>query len=81
MSTIEVTASTVHVGSTVCVNDAGAGRELTYTIVAPHDAQPRQGKLSAASPIGGALLGHRVGDQVDVHTPRGVRRLIIATIA
>jgi len=80
MSTIEMTATAVHLGSTVRVTDPSAGRELIYTIVEPHRAEPRQGMLSAASPIGGALLGHRVGDQIDVHTPKGVRRLIIATI-
>ncbi len=80
MSTIEMTAGYVHLGSTVCVTDASAGCERTYTVVAPYDAEPREGKLSVASPIGGALLGHRAGDQIDVHTPKGLRRLVICTI-
>ena len=81
MSTIEIAAGSVHLGSTVCVTDASAGGERTYTLVEPYDAEPRKGKLSVASPIGGALLGHSVGDQIDVHTPKGIRRLIISTIA
>lgn len=82
MSTIGITAgSEVHLGSTVCVTDASAGGERIYTIVEPYDADPREGKLSAASPIGGALLGHRAGDEIDVHTPKGIRRLVITTIA
>ena len=80
MSTIEMTAGHVHLGSTVCVTDASAGSERTYTIVESYDAQPREGKLSVASPIGGALLGHGVGDQINVHTPKGIRRLVICTI-
>jgi len=81
MSTIEMAAGTIHLGSTVTVTDTSAGGERTYTIVEPYLAKPREGKLSAASPIGGALLGHRVGDQIDVHTPKGIKRLIITTIA
>ncbi len=82
MSAIEMTeGSAVHLGSTVRVTDATAGSERTYTIVEPYNAEPVAGKLSAASPIGGALLGHCVGDQIEVHTPKGIRRLIIATIA
>ncbi|MGA2927337.1 MAG: GreA/GreB family elongation factor [Solirubrobacteraceae bacterium] len=82
MSIVEMSPdSAVQLGSTVSVTDASAGHERTYTIVEPYEARPVDGRLSAASPIGGALLGHHVGDQIDVYTPKGVRRLIIAAIA
>jgi transcription elongation factor GreA len=71
----------VHLGSTVSFSDPNAGREQTFTIVDPLEAKPAEGRLSSVSPVGGALLGHRVGDVVDVRTPKGIRRLMIAAIA
>jgi transcription elongation factor GreA len=82
MSTIEMTAThEVHVGSTVSFTDQSARRDQTFMIVASHHASAGEGQLSAASPVAKALLGHRVGDLVDVRTPRGIRPLLIASIA
>jgi len=65
---------TVAFGSTVTVVDGESGREATYTLVGPTEADVRAGKLSAESPVARALMGRRVGETVEVHTPRGVRR-------
>ena len=82
MSTVEMTARhEVHVGCTVSFTDQGAGRDQTFMIVAPHDASVSEGQMSASSPVAKALLGHRVGDLVDVRTPRGIRPLLIGAIA
>ncbi|MGA2010958.1 MAG: GreA/GreB family elongation factor [Solirubrobacteraceae bacterium] len=82
MSTIEIAAQTeVHFGSVVSFTDQIAGRDQTFTIVASHESSVADGKISAASPVAKALLGHRVGEIVDVHTPKGVRPLLIAAIA
>ncbi len=78
MSTVEMSA--VHLGSTVSFTDEKAGRDQTFTIVDPQEAKPIEGKLSSASPVGGALIGHHVGDVVEVRTPRGLRQLLIAAI-
>ena len=82
MSTIQFPARhlEVHLGSTVSFTEPTAGHEKTFTIVDPHEAKPAEGRLSSISPVGGALLGHRVGDVVDVRTPKGLRRLLIAAI-
>ena len=82
MSMIQMTAGEgeVHVGSVVSFTDAKAGCDVTFKLVAPHRAEPGSGRLSIASPVALALLGHRVGDLVEVHTPRGVRPLLIAAI-
>ena len=82
MSTIQMNADRleVHLGSTVSFTDPGAGREKTFTIVDPLEAKPGEGRLSSVSPVGGALLGHTVGDVVEVRTPKGIRRLMIAAI-
>jgi transcription elongation factor GreA len=61
-------------GTTVTVADDESGREATYTLVGPTEADLSAGKLSSESPMAKALMGRRPGDQVDVHTPRGVRR-------
>jgi transcription elongation factor GreA len=61
-------------GSTVTVADEESGRESTWTLVGPTEADVSQGKLSAESPVAKALMGRKPGDEVEVHTPRGVRR-------
>jgi transcription elongation factor GreA len=68
---VEATTGGEHVvlGSTVTVEIDG--RTRTYAIVGPAEAQPREGRLSFISPIGKALLGRGVGDDVVVQAPRG----------
>ena len=67
-------ASIVSFGTTVTVADAETGREATYTLVGPTEADLSAGKLSAESPVAKALMGSRAGDEIQVQTPRGVRR-------
>ncbi|HEY4027895.1 MAG TPA: transcription elongation factor GreA [Candidatus Dormibacteraeota bacterium] len=47
--------------------------EETYRIVGPTEADPTAGRISFESAIGKALLGHRVGEEVEVETPAGGR--------
>lgn len=51
-----------------------------YTIVNPHEANLREGKISIKSPIADALMGKQVGDIVDVHVPAGIMKLRIDNI-
>jgi transcription elongation factor GreA len=67
-------------GSTVEVEDLATGAELTYRLVNAHDAAPKDGRLSVASPVGAALRGRGVGDVVTATTPRGQRCLRIHSI-
>ena len=53
---------------------------MTYTIVSPHEADLREGKLSIKSPIAQALLNKKVGDVVEVRVPAGIQRLRIESI-
>lgn len=62
-------------GGTVTVVDEESGKEATYTIVGPTEADMANGKLSAESPVAQALLGSKVGAVAKVSTPRGERRL------
>jgi transcription elongation factor GreA len=63
-------ADRVELASTVTLVEEGGPSE-TYRIVGPAEADPGAGRVSFASAMGKALLGHRVGDEVDVHTPTG----------
>ena len=70
----------VSFGSTVVVVDEDSGSESTYTIVGPTEADVGQGKLSAESPVGSALLDRAPGESVEVETPRGARTYRIQKI-
>ncbi len=68
----ELSTEMVHVGSKVKVNDIQYDEIIDYKIVGANESNPREGKISDESPVGGALLGHRVGDIVKVETPGGI---------
>jgi transcription elongation factor GreA len=67
----------VGLGSTVLVLDAKRDEEITYFLVTSEEAAPAEGKISTTSPIGRALLGKEVGDEVKVQSPGGVKDLEI----
>ena len=67
-------------GATVAVTDLGTGAGQTFKIVSPNDAKPKEGLISAVSPVAQALIGRRVGDEVEIAIPAGVRRLRIESI-
>jgi len=70
----------VTLGSTVKVKSSdGGSRE--YTIVGPAEADPRDGRISNESPVGRALIGKRVNDEVQVNAPRGLVTLKITKIS
>ncbi len=61
----------VGLGSLVTVVEGGEQDAETFRIVGPAEADPIDGKVSNESPLGRALLGHRVGDAVTVKAPGG----------
>jgi transcription elongation factor GreA len=60
----------VELASTVTLAEED-GPEEKYRIVGPAEADPGAGRVSFESAMGRALLGHRVGEEVEVHTPAG----------
>lgn len=66
-------------GSSVNVRD-GTKRRRQYQIVGSAEVAPLDGKISIESPVGKALVGHRVGDIVEVETPSGVNKLTITRV-
>jgi transcription elongation factor GreA len=60
-------------GSRVTVEDVEDGSRSVFNIVMPEEVNPTEGLISASSPMGRALMNKKVGDEVEVQTPRGLR--------
>ncbi|HAV77924.1 MAG TPA: transcription elongation factor GreA [Anaerolineae bacterium] len=69
----------VQLGSKVTIKEGNFEAE-TFTIVGMAEANPREGKISNESPIGKAILGHKIGDAVKVETPGGTYTVKILKI-
>jgi transcription elongation factor GreA len=69
----EATADSFAFGRTAAVLDEAKGETNEWTLVGSTEADLSQGRLSAESPIGRALLDAPVGASVTVETPRGER--------
>ena len=63
----------VGLGSTVKIFDNDKNEEVEYKLVTSEESDVPAGKISTTSPIGRALLGKKVGDEVKVTTPAGIR--------
>jgi transcription elongation factor GreA len=75
-----VRTDVVSLGSVVHLHTSD-DREYKYTIVGAFEAQPSAGRISNESPVGKALLSHKVGDMVIVSTPGGVKEYTILSIS
>ena len=73
-------ADGVQLGSKVTIKEGNFEPE-TFTIVGMAEANPREGKISNESPIGKAILGHKIGDSVKVETPGGTYTVKILKIS
>ena len=69
----------VALGSRVTVAEEGFDPE-SYTIVGSAEADPGSGRISNESPLGKALMGHRVGDKVNFKTPGGLAEVEILSL-
>ena len=78
---IKGAAKTVMVGTKVKVFDEDFDEEYTYKIVGSTEANPMEEKISDESPVGKALLGKKVGDEVIVEAPAGEIKLKILKIS
>ena len=75
----KVDTGKVSLGSIVNLRNSDE-REYRYMLVGAYEANPSAGRISNESPVGKALLGHKVGDLVLVSTPGGVKEYTILTI-
>lgn len=67
-------------GSTVTLYDTAAEEELTFKIVGEDEADIKLGKISCTSPVGKALIGHKLDDTVRAKVPAGYREYEIIEI-
>jgi regulator of nucleoside diphosphate kinase len=71
----------VSMGSTVTFVDLDSNEEKTISLVYPHEADVAQMKISILSPVGSALIGLRIGGNIDWPIPQGkVRRLKVVAV-
>ncbi len=77
----ELSNDTVHIGSRVQVRDESDGSAEVFKIVGSTEADPLEGKISDESPVGKGLLGHGVGDTVEIEIPLGTLHYTILEIS
>ena len=70
----------VMLGSRVKVK-TDEGKSQEYVIVGPAEADPREGKISNESPVGRALIGKKLNDEVQVNVPKGIISMKITKIS
>jgi len=73
-------SSFVDIGSTVKSQKEGSPEVETYVIVGSEEADPEHRRISNESPLGRALMGKKIGDEVSLKTPKGEMRLRIIEI-
>lgn len=76
----EIPSDVITMHSKFTIRDLKTNKESTYTLVFPFDADSEQNKLSILAPIGVAVIGYRVGDEVEWEVPGGKRSIIIEKI-
>ena len=67
-------------GTTVAIEETGTGKRITYQLLGPLESDLAKNRISVTSPIGRALIGKCVGDEISVNTPGGVREFEIVAI-
>ncbi len=68
-------------GAFVTIADVDSGEETTYQLVGPFESDINANRISVTSPIGRALIGKGIGEEVTVKAPGGIRKFEIAAIA
>ncbi len=69
----ELNTDKVVFGATVTILDVDSDLEVTYQIVGEDEADLKEGKISVTSPVGKALIGHKLDDEVHIQVPSGQR--------
>ncbi len=80
VETQDVDTSLVSLGTTVTLEDLDMKKKFVYTLVGTEEADIKENRISAASPVGKAVMGKRIDDEVMVRTPRGIRHLKVEKI-
>jgi transcription elongation factor GreA len=76
----ETSGDAARIGCSVVICNLATGTQLTYQLVNAVEARPGTGRLSVESPVGQALVGRRVGEEVQVAAPSGTVRFRIESV-
>jgi len=76
----EVDTKVVNLGARVKIRDIKSKEDYDYQIVGSTEADPASNRISNESPVGSALLGHKVGDTVDIEVPGGKMKFKVIDI-
>ncbi len=74
------TSGTVQLGCTVVLESEDQKKQTTFQILGPYETNPGAGRISHQSPLGAALMGHKVDDTVSIETENGTRIYRIVAI-
>ena len=67
-------------GTVVTLIDLDTDDEMRYQLLGPEEVDVSNGKISVVSPMGKAIIGKRIGDEVEVRTPGGLRQFEVVNI-
>ncbi len=73
-------ADRIVLGVRVTIRDIVEDDVIEYTLVSPNEANPREGRISVASPVGRAVMDRRQGDEIEVDAPAGKVRYRIESV-
>lgn len=76
----DVNTDKAYLLSTVTIHNHNVDKEVKYTLVSKDEADFKENKISVESPIGEAILGHEIGDIVEVEVPAGDLKLEVKNI-
>lgn len=77
----DISTEKVGIGNVVKLLDMEVEEEMEFQIVGTSEANIKKGLMSDESPIGAALIGHKIGDVVEVETPSGILKFEILNIS
>jgi transcription elongation factor GreA len=81
VDTRTIDTSTVSILTTVKITNIATKKTMQYTIVGEKEADLKQGKISASSPIGKGLIGKKVGEIAEVQAPTGILKFKVEEIS
>ena len=76
----EISPNVVRMNSRVRIRDLDAGRHMDYTLVFPQDADIADNRISVLAPLGTAILGSGIGEEIRWEVPGGVRRVKVEDV-
>jgi transcription elongation factor GreA len=77
----DIDTSHANLGTTIVIQDMDSNASYTYMLVGTEESDPKENKISVSSPVGKAVIGRSIGEEVSVRVPKGLRRLKILNIS